>query len=300
MKALVFGEILYDIIEEQEYLGGAPLNFAAHFVRGGGQADIVSAVGDDNRGWRAINEITNLNVNHTAVNILKGIQTGTVAVTLIKGEPSYHITEEVAYDFIDVNQTLPVLKGKPYDIFYFGTLAQRAEKSRSTLNDILDSITFRHVFYDVNLRKDAYTPQLIRNSLKRCTILKLNTDEVPVISQLLYKTSLSNELFCRYVKEEFMVSLIVITAAEKGCLVFANQRLTTLPGTPVQVVDTVGAGDAFSATFMLHYHHSGDAIAAAEMANLIGSFVAGKSGPIPDYTPELKQQVALLTRHQGR
>ena len=292
MKTLVFGEILWDVIEGREYLGGAPLNFAAHITKCGSNATIVSAVGDDNRGWRAIQEITKLKVNHAAVNIFAGIPTGIVDVMLNQGQPTYHIEENVAYDFINLEQTLPeLLKLQPFDVFYFGTLAQRASKSREALNELLKAMPFKHIFYDVNLRKDAYSPDVIRNSLRRSTIFKLNTEEVTVISNLLFKTTLSMENFCRYISDEFPVSLIIITAGEQGCHVYVNNSLVSLPGVPIKVVDAVGAGDAFSAAFMAHYYNTSNAVAAARIANRVGSFVAGMPGPIPEYSNELKQEL---------
>lgn len=291
MKALVFGEILWDIINGKEFLGGAPLNFAAHFTKCGGKATIVSAVGDDNRGWRAIEQITKLNISHRAVNIYSGIPTGIVDVMLNQGEPTYHIEEQVAYDFISLDESLPdLLKQQPFDVFYFGTLAQRANKSCEALNELLKAMPFKHIFYDVNLRKDSYTPEVIRNGLRRCTIFKLNTEEVSVISNLLFKTSLSFENFCRYIVDEFEVSIVLITAADQGCHVYVADTLVSLPGVPVEVVDAVGAGDAFSAAFMFHYSHTADAVGAARLANRVGSYVAGMSGPIPEYSEELKKE----------
>lgn len=290
MKALVFGEILWDVINGVEYLGGAPLNFAAHFTKCGGKAAIVSAVGDDNRGWQALAQITKLGITHRAVNIYAGIPTGVVNVMLNSGEPTYHIEENVAYDFINLDESLPtLLKEQPFEVFYFGTLAQRANKSRDVLSQLLKAMPFRHIFYDVNLRKDSYTPEIIRNGLRWCTIFKLNAEEVSVISNLLFKTSLSPENFCRYITSEFEISIVIITAADQGCHVYTNQTFTTLPGIPVEVVDAVGAGDAFSAAFMFHYCHSKNAIDAARLANKVGAYVAGMVGPIPEYSEDLKK-----------
>ncbi|HRG07392.1 MAG TPA: PfkB family carbohydrate kinase [Cyclobacteriaceae bacterium] len=300
MKALVFGEILWDIIEGQEYLGGAPLNFAAHFTQCGAQASIVSAVGNDNRGWRAINEITRLKIDYSAVNVLTSVPTGTVDVLLHDGEPTYTITEKVAYDFINPDEVIDSLRKKRFDVFYFGTLAQRSEQSRNALTKILDSIQFSHKFYDVNLRKDSYTPIIIRNGLKRCSIFKLNKEEVPVISQLLFKTSLSTELFCRFITDEFNIEIVIITAAAQGCQIYHQNMLTNIPGVPVQVADAVGAGDAFSAAFMFHYGYSKDPLEAARLANLIGSYVAGKSGPIPEYSPDLLQQIRKFSNQPSQ
>jgi len=293
MTALVFGEILWDIINGKEYLGGAPLNFAAHFTKCGGKASIVSAVGDDNRGWRAVEQITKLGITHRAVNIYEGIPTGIVDVMLNAGEPTYHIEENVAYDFINLDESLPkLLKEQPFEVFYFGTLAQRASKSRDTLNQLLKAMPFRHIFYDVNLRKDSYTAEIIRNGLKRCTIFKLNIEEVTVISNLLFKTSLAPETFCRYIVDEFEISIVIITAADQGCHVYTDHTLASLSGIPVKVVDAVGAGDAFSAAFMFHYCHSKNAIDAARLANKVGSYVAGVAGPIPEYSEDLKRSLA--------
>ena len=154
---------------------------------------------------------------------------------------------------------------------------------------ILAEKKFEHIFYDVNLRKNGYSEEIIRKSLSACSIFKLNTDEVAVISTMLAGSLLPLEDFCGLLKSTYpRLGLIVITASEKGCYVF-DQKLMAIPGKAVEVSDAVGAGDAFSASFMHVYSRQRDPAEAAKVANQVGAFVASKEGPIPLYSPEVSQ-----------
>jgi fructokinase len=284
MRVLAFGEILWDIIEDVPHLGGAPLNFVAHLAKYGADTSILSRLGRDTLGTNAFEKISNYGVGTNYIQWDAQYPTGTVIVTLDKGQPDYTISKNAAYDFIEYDEFNANVNDKAFDVFYFGTLAQRETGSRQTLLKITRSFTFKHIFYDVNLRKDCFEFKNIVQSLYICTILKLNSDEVDVISRMILKRPLSTFTdFCEEIAVSYNIQIVIITAAEKGCYIFCENKLNHIPGHEVKVVDAVGAGDAFSAAFMFDYSTSGDAQKAAIQANRVGAFVASQHGAIPDY-----------------
>jgi fructokinase len=294
MKVLSFGEILWDVIEGNHHLGGAPFNFAAHAAQCGNQSYIISRLGKDKLGKEAHELCKGYGVNDSFIQWDEKHPTGVVDVTLEAGQPDYYIHENVAWDFIEYDSSLSTI-GQIFDVFYFGSLAQRHYVSADTLYKILTQNKFKHIFYDVNLRKKGYSDEILKRSLGHCTILKLNNAEVPVLSQLLMGTSLDDESFCKRLLELHKnITAVIITAAEKGCYIFENDNLTLVPGVEVKVADAVGAGDSFSAAFMHGYVASGDALKAAKVANQIGAFVASKHGAIPEYSEEIKNILATL------
>lgn len=293
MKVLSFGEILFDIIEGDPYLGGAPLNFAGHLAQFGVDSYIFSAVGNDALGSDAIRQITQLGVNTRFVQVKEAYSTGTVPVVILNGQPDYTIIENVAYDFIDYPDDDEEMAATAFDVLYFGTLAQRNTQSRNALKQLLKQKRFKQIFYDINLRKNSYSKEVIQESLRHCTILKLNDEEVKVLSELFYQESLSMEKFSTRIAQEYELEIVVITAGEKGCYIFESMELFFVSGYPAKVVDTVGAGDSFSAAFVYHYLKKKDALVAADVANRLGAFVASSRGPLPAYTTEIKKVLAL-------
>jgi fructokinase len=293
MNVLAFGEILWDIIEGNQHLGGAPFNFAAHAAQCGNASFIVSRLGRDNLGEKAFQMCDQVKVNSSLIQWDEQHPTGVVVVTLKDGQPDYVIQENVAYDYIEYNKSLQLLREDYFDVFYFGSLAQRGTVSANTLLKLLTNHYFREVFYDVNLRKKGYNEIILKKSLMYCSVLKLNIDEVPVLSTILFGKALSEEEFCKRAHDLYHnIRLMIVTAADKGCMIYEQGRLHKVPGVPVKVADAVGAGDAFSAAFMHSYMQQGDALKAAAVANQMGAFVASQHGPIPTYSEEIKKALA--------
>ncbi|MBC3542117.1 carbohydrate kinase [Rufibacter sediminis] len=293
MKILSFGEILFDLIEEAPYLGGAPLNFAAHAARCGAEAYIFSAVGKDDLGQQALEQIAELGVQTTLIQTDEKHPTGTVQVTLEKGQPDYTILPEVAYDYIQFPENAEDIWSITYDVLYFGTLAQRNQTSRETVRHLIEQQPFTHIFYDVNLRKESYTPEIIRESLPLCTILKLNEDEAKALSGLLYGQELELEVFAEKITRDYGPQVILITAGAQGCFVYEQGQLSFSPAEPVTVSDAIGAGDAFSAAFVLKYLTGETAANAAILANKLGGYVASQRGPIPTYSAEIRKTLGI-------
>jgi fructokinase len=289
MRVISFGEILFDIIEGESYLGGAPLNFAAHLAKQGVESYIFSRVGEDALGRKALQQIQEIGVKTAFIQQDREHLTGTVPVVFENGQPDYTILSNVAYDYIDFRESKQALENIDFDVLYLGTLAQRDEQAASALKQLIQQKSFTHVFYDINLRKDCYTAEIIRQSLEVCTIFKLNDEEVGVVSFLLYQQELGLEEFVKRLSRDYDIQLVVVTAGAEGCYIYEKQELKFVKGYPAKVVDTVGAGDSFSAAFVRHYFRKKDALHAADMANRLGAFVAASRGPLPDYSPEIRE-----------
>jgi fructokinase len=293
VKVLSFGEILFDLIEGQHYLGGAPFNYVAHLAKMGVDAYIFSRLGKDQLGQEARERIGQLGVKSDFLQADEQHPSGTVTVSIREGQPTYHIHENVAYDYIDYDEAHTKLAGLSFDVLYFGSLIQRNQQSADSLKKLLKQHQFRQVFYDINLRKDCYTPDIIRESLGYCSIFKLNDEEVLELGEMLYQQQMKTEDFCQRLAADYQISLIVITAGAQGCYIFENDALTFVKGYPAKVVDTVGAGDSFSAAFTAFYLRKGDARQAADVANQLGAFVASSRGPIPEYSDQIRQTLQL-------
>lgn len=292
MKVLIFGEILWDIIEGKKYLGGAPLNFAAHTFQCGQGSGIISSLGQDDLGNEALRLVNDLNVKTDLVQRTDKYDTGTVLVTLDNGQPEYEIKTGVAFDFINAEKLNRELINQ-YNAFYFGSLIQRNEESQNTLYEILENFKFDNIFYDVNLRKDCYSKEIIEKSLGYCTMLKVNDDEVKEISELLYSQLFDVESFSIEIMKNYpQIELVIVTAGKEGCFVFHQGKLLEVPGIPIDVIDTVGAGDAFSAAFLCTYNKTNDPMKAAIVANHVGAFVASSSGPNPKFSKEVMELLA--------
>ena len=293
MYILSFGEVLWDVIEGREHLGGAPFNVAAHLARFGARSFICTRVGNDDRGQRVMANMDRLGVDKMFATVDDEHPTGTVSVTLAEGQPTYVIHEDVAWDFIEMKESCwRDFKQTKFQAFCFGTLAQRSERSRHTLSQLLERLPGVPTLFDVNLRQHYYSTDVIRQSLAHTSILKLNDQETGLLGELLYGEKLADEEFARRVAADFALDVVLVTLGDAGCAVLHNGRYDFVPGRQVQVVDAVGAGDAFSAGFLFKYCQGASPVEAARLANELGAFVASQRGAIPDYSEEIRQKLA--------
>ena len=267
---IAFGEILWDIIDGVPHIGGAPFNFAAHAAKCGLKSSIVSSVGDDDLGRRAKEQVAALGVDGSFVSVHPSLPTGTVNVTLIDGIPSYEIVKPVAWDEIRADvMTLP-----PPRAFYFGSLAQRSPVSSETLMRLVDAFSSSLVFFDVNLRQKFWSKELIEDCLVRTDILKVNDEEMQTLgfaAERLFAT-------CPRLKT------VIETRGADGCAVWSRDGESfTSPALPDgPVVDTVGAGDSFSAAFLAAILNGKDLRTAAADGNRRAGQVAARAGAIPE------------------
>ena len=289
MNTLSIGEILWDIIEDVPHLGGAPFNVSAHLAKMGAKAYVASSVGHDELGERALTQAEELGL-HMDYLTKVAYPTGTVPVILNNGQPSYTITENTAWDHLQLSDTqIDHLKTIAWDCIIFGTLAQRTAENRAMFDQIFDGIQAKEVFYDVNLRQNYYSKATIESSLKRATIFKLNDEEVDVLAPLLFQKAMNFEDFAQACIQHFNTKAVCITRGADGVLIVTADKNYDVPGTKVTVADTVGAGDSFSAAFMHTYLQSGDFAKAGHVGCQLGAFVASQHGAIPEYSEKMRR-----------
>jgi len=297
IKALTFGEALFDIISGSAHLGGAPLNLAAHLAKLGAKPAVLTAVGKDELGEILLSRAEKMGVDTTYILIDEHRPTGTVTVELKdEGIPIFTINEGVAWDAITPDEKkFEALVKEGWDVFCFGTLAQRSEENRKTLKKLLSEIKTRHFFYDINLRVGFYTEERILSSLEHCTILKMNEDEAAAVSTMLFGTVHTFRTLCRLLTDRYPeISVICITKGSKGSAVYHKGVYEEIETTSVEVADTVGAGDAFSAGFLYTYLSEYGVSKAASIANMLGSYVASKPGAVPEYSEELMEKLEKI------
>ena len=289
MKILSFGEVLFDLIEGEAHLGGAPLNFAVNCSRLGAEANILSALGTDELGASAREQIAALGLSTEHLQEISDKTTGRVEVSLHNGQPSYAIRTDVAYDYISANAALNSIKEQEFDLFYFGTLAQRSSGSRQALKELMQQLKFKELFFDCNLRQDFYYREVLEDSLNYASILKLNDEELPIISRMLYKSQMQSQEACRMLAHDFDLKCIILTAGAEGATVYYEGQRFKVPAEMIDVADTVGAGDAFSAAFAVNLLAGQSIQKSLESGNKLGAYVASQNGALPSLSPEIKQ-----------
>lgn len=278
MKILCFGEILYDEINGQQRLGGAPLNLAAHLSKLGQKVYLVSGIGSDKAGEKAIEKIKKLGIKTDFIRTIAEYPTGLVKVSLNPdGVPQYNIVKNQAYDRITVdNETKKKLLSGKFDCFCFGTLAQRSKISRNTLAGLFKIVKAKTYFCDLNLRWRHYTKNTVIESLKQADILKVNEDEARYLRALLGGVGAGHrELFCR-LNSKFSLKAIVVTRGATGCAAFSEKETVELGAVKTKAQNTVGAGDAFSAAFLSEYLVNNNLKKACQAANRLGAKIAAR------------------------
>lgn len=284
-RPLVLGEVLWDVFPDSARLGGAPLNFAAHARRMGHDPLLFSAVGNDDLGRRAVQEIQSLGLETSLLQRTERFPTGRAGVSLdALGQAAFHIERPAAYDALTLSAgEIQTLQDRSPDWLYFGTLFSSTPEGRAILFELLRLVPDALRFYDLNLRPGFDSPALVCDLLGQADVVKLNHDEMLAIHRDL-GLPVETKSFCTLAAERFGWRAVCATLGSRGCAVFANGQYHEEPGCPIQVADTVGAGDAFAAAF-LHGLASEWAVAEiARFANRVGALVASKHGAIPDWT----------------
>jgi fructokinase len=286
VNVISIGEVLWDIVGQEEHLGGATFNFSAHLSRLGHRVSFISGVGTDELGQKVIDSMSRLGLATDYLHTEKAHPTGTASVALASdGQPKFVLHRPAAYDFPQLTAgQCDQLFSRPVDWIYFGTLHQVYPQARQLTADILDRASGARRFYDVNLRSDGYTPLLIQQLMSCATIVKLNHEEVDAIALMLGTRHGSLEEFCRTYADLYKWSGVCVTRGSLGCTVLMGGKYIEAPGYPVKVVDTVGAGDAFAAAFLHGLGSGWPTPKIADFANRVGALVASRRGAIPDWT----------------
>jgi fructokinase len=280
MKIVSIGEILWDVFPDAERLGGAPFNYTVNAHRLGHEVRFISAVGQDDRGVRALNRMTRLGLSVEFVKAVADAPTGTVTVDLDStGEPAYTIHRPAAYDFVKLDDAdLARLTEFQADWVYYGTLYQMHPHSRATAATVVHAMPRAKRFYDVNLRSNSYTSDLVRHLLSEADVVKLNASEANVLAPELS----SLEELCRRFASDYDLMAICVTLGKDGCAALIHGDYVESPGFSVEVADPVGAGDAFAAAFLHGIDAGWPAGEIACFANRAGANAASFRGAIPD------------------
>jgi fructokinase len=285
-RVVAFGEALWDLLPEGPVLGGAPLNFAFRIGSLGHRAAMASALGNDALGERALARMRALGMETAFIQRTSRAPTGTVDVFLdANSVPDFTINSPAAYDHIALTRELEALAGEA-DCLCFGTVAQRGPESRRTLQGLLERFRGRFVLCDINLRKESYTGDTIESSLRRCSVAKLNQDELQLLGGLFGLQGRTIPERLEALMARFSLEYGVVTLGPAGaCAASRSGERAYSPAFKINRVDTTGSGDAFTAGF-LHALLRGDRLAAAcRIGNAMGSLVAGQSGATQPLAP---------------
>jgi len=276
------GELLWDLLPSGKQLGGAPANFAYITNLLGDRGIPASRVGRDSLGDEALKKLAQLKLSNAFVQRDPTHATGTVKVEIdSSGQPRFDISEPVAWDFLEWIPSWQQL-AKEADAVCFGSLAQRSAQSRSTIHNFLQATRPEAVrIFDVNLRQNFYSAQILADSLKLATIIKLNHEELPRIMHLLEHENSREKDSARRLLSSHDLKLVCVTRGSRGSLLISRDECSEHRGFKVKVADTVGAGDAFTAA-LIHGYLRGSSLAQInETANRVGAWVASQSGATP-------------------
>ena len=271
------GEILWDVFADHQLLGGATFNFSVHARRLGHEVNLLSAVGNDALGAVAISEAARFGMRPQ---MTACAATGQVTVALdAEGQPTYKLHRPAAYDYVEW-----ILPSVEPQWIYFGTLHQIYEQPKRVTRRLLEAYPNARRFYDVNLRRDCYSRELLAELLPLATVAKLNEAEALELSAMFGYPFHGLEQFCRQWALRNGWETVCITRGSHGCALLHNGEYVEVTGVPVLVVDAVGAGDAFAAGLVhgLTLHWPLQMIGA--FANRVGALVAGRAGGTPEWS----------------
>ena len=292
---LGLGELLWDILPDGPRLGGAPANFAVMAGRLGNRVSLLSRVGWDDLGKQALERLESLPVDASLVQIDSRYETGRVTISFEDGQPQYTIHRPAAWDALELTEEWVQIASRA-DAVCFGSLAQRTLESRQTIQTLVAQTSPECVrVFDVNLRKPFYTSEIVEESLELATVIKMNDAEVPLVLELLGmpidRDSQGRDLTgtdalrlgAKRLLEEFpALTLVAVTRGEHGSLLVTRKDSHEHAGIPTTVVDTVGAGDAFTAALTHNLLLGADLATMDDAANRWGSWVASQSSSMPE------------------
>ena len=286
------GEVLWDMLPEGKKIGGAPANFAYHVSQYGFDGYVVSAVGDDKLGNEILESFNNRHLNYLIQRV--PYPTGTVQIELDEaGIPCYEIKENVAWDNIPFTVDLEKLAKKTRAVC-FGSLAQRNTVSRETINRflaVMSDAAGQYRVFDVNLRQGFYDKEILCNSMKRCNILKINDEELIAVSRMFEYPGIDLEDKCRALLSEYGLEILILTCGVNGSYVFTRENVSFVNTPKIEVADTVGAGDSFTATFISAILKGKSIREAHELAVEVSAYVCTQNGAMPELPISIKSRL---------
>ena len=293
MKNLIIGlgEALWDMLPEGKKLGGAPANFAYHAGQFGLDTVAISALGEDKLADETIEALEQNGLKYLMPRV--PYATGTVQVTLTgEGIPTYEIKENVAWDNIPFNDEIKAA-AKNCRAVCFGSLAQRNIVSRQTIQQFLDATPEDCIkICDINLRQQFFSKEILEESFKRCNILKINDEELVVVTRMFGYQELDDAKICEKMVKEYNLQMLVLTCGTNGSHVFTADGKHSFQPTPkVEVADTVGAGDSFTGSFCAAILNGKPVEEAHRIAVEVSAYVCTQNGAMPKYPAELVAKV---------
>lgn len=282
------GELLWDVLEDSEKLGGAPINFAYHCRSFGAEAYAISSIGKDRRGKAALEELDTRGVATAHITEIGGVATGYVLANVDEaGVASYNFPEDVAWDRIQINQNTRKLAGT-LDAICYGSLAQRSEISRRSILEYLDLLAPEALsVFDLNIRQNFYSEAIIRTSLEKADVLKLNDDEIKIIAEVEDLAGDEEEQLKMLVRR-YSLKLGVLTRGGSGSLLVSPSSVSNHPGYRTEIVDTIGAGDSFTAVTVCGLLNKYPLDKINDHANRVAAFVCSRKGAMVELSEELK------------
>ena len=283
------GEALWDVLPEGKKLGGAPANFAYHVSQLGLDSCVVSAVGDDKLGHELMDNLNGRGMQCLIEQV--PYPTGTVQVELDEaGIPCYDIKENVAWDNIPFTPRLEALALRTQAVC-FGSLAQRSIVSRETINRFLDLMPDGNgqlKIFDVNLRQSFYTKDVLCASMRKCNILKINDEELVTVSRMFGYPGIDLQDKCWLLLGKYNLRMLILTCGVNGSYVFTPGEFSFVETPRVQVADTVGAGDSFTAAFVASILKGKTVAEAHRRAVAVSAYVCTQNGAMPLLPDSLK------------
>jgi fructokinase len=282
-KVVGLGEVLWDVLPTGKKLGGAPANFAYISSQIGNHGIVASRVGVDKNGREIMRSLEKIGVGVSHIQTDAEHSTGTVSVSLANGQPSYEIKENAAWDFLKLTEDWRDL-AKTCDAVCFGTLAQRNAVSRHTIQEFIKLVKTDCLrIFDVNLRQNYFSPDVVKDSLNLADVVKLNHEELPKLAEMFAINSLNQMEQAKKLCGKFKIRFMCLTRGGKGSLLLTENEASEHCGIKVEIADTIGAGDSFTAAMTNGILRGWHLDEINEKANRVGAFVAAQIGAMPDF-----------------
>jgi len=299
LRIVGIGEVLWDLLLTGPQLGGAPANFAYHAHALGVEAHVVTRVGSDDPGREILRRFRDMGLQHGAVQIDERAPTGTATVALSgNGLAHFTIQDNVAWDYLVADEKAITLASSA-DAICFGSLAQRSESSRNAIQKLVASSPAQALrVFDVNLRQRFYTREVIERSLQLANVLKLNNDELPTLAAM-FNLIGSTENQMESLARIFGLKVVALTRGANGSLLYQDledTRWSDCVSVPVEVVDTVGAGDSFTAALVLGLLTKMHLDEINAVANAVARYVCSQAGATPELPLEFARRFLVAAK----
>lgn len=273
------GEVVWDCFPDKKVLGGAPVNVGYHLSSLGHEVLVVSRVGSDELGRTTLSRFQELAINTAGVQVDESLPTGHVNISFDeKNEPCFDIVAPAAWDAIDSTAAFALI-GESNFFLVFGTLAQRDQRSRTAIRELLERASY--CFYDVNLRPPYTTKELVVDSLGHADMVKVNENELRILGDWCGCAQSDKKKLAEQIIGKFDLDALVVTEGPAGAWIIVGGKYYYADAQPITVADTVGAGDAFFASLIHGKIHKTPWAKCLKEANLRGGYVASRTGATP-------------------